>query len=218
MRLSRRKLLRLLAALLLLVIIVTGSVMLRLPDAHQRLMLAAWTNDTDSLVELIDAGVSPNVKSPLIVTPGDTSLAADPIGWFKARFGPRYTIDTGSYPIIIAIRIGHNEAAALLISKGARIDVRDDLGETPLTAAAREGNAATVRLLLDRGADVDQRGVFGATALIRASEGNKLEVVKLLMSRHANVSIVDNRGVSLSSILIDRPDVNKLIQQTSKSH
>jgi ankyrin repeat protein len=49
----------------------------------------------------------------------------------------------------------------LLISKGARTDVRDKLGQTPLYHAAACGQQEAAICLLDHGADVNAAGDQG---------------------------------------------------------
>jgi glycerophosphodiester phosphodiesterase len=52
-------------------------------------------------------------------------------------------------PLSIACRLGHVEAAKLLIQYGANLDAQDEDGESCLIIAAKNGHVNCVRLLLE---------------------------------------------------------------------
>ena len=74
-----------------------------------------------------------------------------------------------SYPPLIrrrlACRYGHDAAASLLISCGARVDLRDVQGAAALHHACAGCSVACVAVLLDAGAEADAVDFLGRTAL-----------------------------------------------------
>jgi ankyrin repeat protein len=64
-----------------------------------------------------------------------------------------------------ALKRGNSEAAALLLSYGARPDVRDSYRRTPLHLAAQNCLEEVFELLLKRGADPRARDRYGKTPL-----------------------------------------------------
>ncbi|KAI0391538.1 ankyrin repeat-containing protein [Xylariaceae sp. FL0594] len=82
---------------------------------------------------------------------------------------------------------------ALLLDKGADIDIRDGKGETALIYASRRNNRDVVELLLRRGAHVNIANYWGDTALLVGAERADHEVVRILLDggadvRHCNCS------------------------------
>ena len=74
-------------------------------------------------------------------------------------------------------RVGERaaESVRLLLAKGAKVNVTDDVGITPLTAAALVNDGEVVKLLLANGATVDLPATTGAAAtplMAAATNGN----------------------------------------------
>jgi ankyrin repeat protein/predicted DNA-binding WGR domain protein len=93
-------------------------------------------------------------------------------------------------------------------------------GETPLHAAVRYGRCAVAKLLLEHGADVNARGgeddetPFGL-AIEDFDSGNKNDVrmVELLLQYHPDLSIVDQRGGTLSYRVASIPELAALLER-----
>ena len=80
----------------------------------------------------------------------------------------------------------------LLLSKGARVNVRSKLGRTPLlVAAAYDGATEAARLLIEKGADVNARDESGMSVLEQAASSNHIELVRLLLAKGADVNTAD---------------------------
>lgn len=62
----------------------------------------------------------------------------------------------GDTPLIIASRLGFDQAVEWLISMGANVDATNKMGETALIAAVQQRQIPTIRLLLRAGADPDK--------------------------------------------------------------
>jgi len=101
------------------------------------------------------------------------------------------TTDVGTTPLHWASSGGSLRAAGLLISSGARIDIRDSMGLTPLHLARTKDIAA---LLIDHGAEVDARSYYGRTPLHCATGSGNREVVEFLISRGADVNARNKKG------------------------
>ncbi|VAI07724.1 unnamed protein product [Triticum turgidum subsp. durum] len=66
---------------------------------------------------------------------------------------PNKKDDAGSVPLHCAAKFGHHEAARLLLSRGASVDIAYFHG-TPLHIAAYYGKASVMKVLLEHHADV----------------------------------------------------------------
>ncbi|OGF68022.1 MAG: hypothetical protein A2Y62_14865 [Candidatus Fischerbacteria bacterium RBG_13_37_8] len=82
----------------------------------------------------------------------------------------------------------------LLLSRGAKINVKDNHGSTPLMIASELGNKMVIPLLLSFGANINEQDKEGRTALMRAIIEKNLEIPILLGNYKADVSIKDNNG------------------------
>ncbi len=74
----------------------------------------------------------------------------------------------------------------LLVTQGARVDIRDDEGKTPLHYAVADGTVAGGRALLEGGADVDAADLLGITPLHSATRAGAKEWVGLLLDHGAD--------------------------------
>jgi len=95
-------------------------------------------------------------------------------------------------------RLGSDATAntALLISRGARVGIRDGSGKTPIMVAALnyQGSAALVSILLAHGAKANDADNAGVTPLMWASRPANSKAVRLLLSHGASVAACDREG------------------------
>ncbi len=71
-----------------------------------------------------------------------------------------------SYPLHAAARAGKAEYARTLLTKGAKINLKDNLGNTPLHYAVLSSEVDVLKVLLDvKGVDLQQQNVDGQTPL-----------------------------------------------------
>eukprot|EP00929_Paragymnodinium_shiwhaense_P052875 TRINITY_DN26475_c0_g1_i1.p1 TRINITY_DN26475_c0_g1~~TRINITY_DN26475_c0_g1_i1.p1 ORF type:complete len:248 (-),score=86.46 TRINITY_DN26475_c0_g1_i1:131-874(-) len=89
---------------------------------------------------------------------------------------------------------GHREAAALLIAKGAKVDVEDEEEWTPLHSSASRGDAGLVDALLNAKADANGTTSAGATALHFCASKGHTDVIDLLLGSGADKNARDKRG------------------------
>jgi ankyrin repeat protein len=115
---------------------------------------------------LLDRGANPNMQLKLF--PPYRSLGQDR--------GGDSLLTVGTTPLLRAAKACDNEAVKLLLSRGALVDLQNNLGATPLMAAAGIGWTT-----------VDIRGRF-------RNEQTCIETGKLLVAAHADVNAVNNNG------------------------
>jgi ankyrin repeat protein len=88
--------------------------------------------------------------------------------------------NAGFTPLYLAAAACQTNVVALLLDKGAKIDIRAKDGSTPLQEAAQQGCQGCVLLLLDRGATVNIRNNQGKTPLGSAELWHQDAIVELL--------------------------------------
>jgi len=97
----------------------------------------------------------------------------------------------GWTPLHLAAFFGKDDAARLLLNKGAQVDARSTnaMQNTPLHAAAAGKHATLVKLLIDRGANVNARQHGGWTPMHAAAQSGDVEMAKVLVAAGADVLV-----------------------------
>lgn len=97
-----------------------------------------------------------------------------------------------------AARLGHTEAAQILLERGAKTEVLTrGQRRTPLYLAAQHRHQDVVKLLLENGADANAASKLdGATALHKASQLGHEPVMEVLIEHGANVNTKDVEGMN----------------------
>lgn len=107
---------------------------------------------------------------------------------------PNTTDDRGNTGLLVAVRDGCFEAAALLLSSGGvAIDQPNAAGETALMMAALRGHTEWVVRLMQRGAAVHRSGW---TPLHYAASGPEPKVLVLLLERGAQLDAASANGTT----------------------
>ena len=89
---------------------------------------------------------------------------------------------------------GCGEVVTLLLERGAKTSVKDQLGLAPLHHAAGTGNVPAVKALLAAKADLRATDNAGSTALHWAAARGRGEIATLLLKAHAGRDVTDGEG------------------------
>ncbi|MGO4841071.1 ankyrin repeat domain-containing protein, partial [Rhizobiaceae sp. 2RAB30] len=97
--------------------------------------------------------------------------------------------------LVIAALNGHADVVALLLERGADIEIRNKHGLTALHAAAYDGNMDVVELLVAKGAAVnDTANFYNMAPLHAAAEEGHADVVAFLLANKAEVEAKERNG------------------------
>jgi len=175
------------------------------------LLTAAVRVDPDMVEVLADAGANVNVKSSVnpLVTPM-VFAAGNPnplehrknVAIIKCLLDHKGDIDfpsaNGTTPLMAAAQKSDAsdgyDRAALLIGRGARLDMANDKGETALMLAAGAGNEKLVKLLVDKGADVNKKNGAGETVVNYAGRAGGKNTASLLEAKGAKAGAAITTG------------------------
>ncbi|KAK6448902.1 hypothetical protein ACSS6W_008557 [Trichoderma asperelloides] len=89
----------------------------------------------------------------------------------------------GQFPLHLAARGGYIGTISLLISRGARLDIKDTYGRTALHYAAEAGQFEAVTMLLSLGANPFLADGEGCSSLHVAASKGREDIVRVLMER-----------------------------------
>ena len=111
----------------------------------------------------------------------------------------------GFYPLGLASFYGHEEAAKLLLAKGAdpNLAARNAMKVRAIHAACASGSLSIVRALLEAGADVNALQEKGFTPLHEAAATGKLELLRILLDHGANAELRTEDGKSALDLARD---------------
>ena len=129
-------------------------------DHKAALMEAIRQNDIAKVVSLIENSVD--------IKPSSTLWLDSPLKW--------------------AIYMGHKFIVKILISKGAKTNLRDSDSFFPIHWAVRRNQKEIVEILLQNGADVNAKcGYSSPTPIYYALKEANIEIVKILLSYDAKI-------------------------------
>ena len=95
-----------------------------------------------------------------------------------------------------AAEFNQPDAAQILLSHRATVDLRDSAGDTPLLIAARSGASAVVKLLIAAGANVNAVDIRGGTPLMLAAAAGSPETVDVLVAHGADPNVRNAQGLA----------------------
>jgi len=182
------------------------------------LMLAARSNSADAIDLLLDKGADINARTSVGETPSfmppckGTGCGSEGVGINRGGLpdrGRRDAIKGGMTPLLYAAREGANDALAVLIKRGANLELAEANGMTPLLMALLNNQLVAAGQLIDAGANVNVEDFYGRTPLWAAVEYRNLDmnnraedspttnnidraanlpIIKLLLEKGANVN------------------------------
>ena len=134
-------------------------------------------------LEIFAAAITGDVAALEALLSGNRSLisAVSPDGW---------------YALHLASHFAKEEAARLLLNKGAQVNARSTnaLNNTALHAAAAGRAAGVAKLLLERGGDANARQHSGWCPLHAAAQNGDVDLAKVLIEGGADVNVrADNQ-------------------------
>ncbi|XP_055670927.1 CARD- and ANK-domain containing inflammasome adapter protein-like [Falco peregrinus] len=116
----------------------------------------------------------------------------------------------------VAAANGHLTIMEYLISKGAKIDVKDKEGRTPLHRAAEKGHGDAVKVLLRHGAFMYGSDAEGKTPLHLAAQNNHSHILKMFLKEEAR-SYRNQHNFLHMAALKDESSVAKMLLKAGAS-
>lgn len=165
------------------------------------LVAAAVYGNASMLRALLEKGANPNVRdaagaTALILSAGDPEKARLLI---QAGADVNAQSAAGRTALHVAASVaGGSEVVKMLLDKGARVDIRDNVEpmpllftgggkSTPLAEAGRTGDLASIKMLAAAGADINARSPQKVSALSEAVFYGRRDVTKWLLENGASV-------------------------------
>ncbi|AVP87007.1 hypothetical protein phytr_440 [Candidatus Phycorickettsia trachydisci] len=148
------------------------------------LHVAAENNNTQLIELLISKGVDPNIRT-------------------KNEYFDFYRSETGIFyetPMHRAADCRAFEAAKLLFSYGAELDIQDGGSNTSMYNASYRNDLDLVKWLYENGCSIDTLGCEGRP-IHRAARGNSYDVVKWLIEKGADINEKQEWGTPLDICL-----------------
>lgn len=158
------------------------------------LVLAAGCNKADKTAKPnADKGANSKLAAEPVKFPTILDAARvgdiDDLKRHLARGEAPNSMDGEGYtPLHLTAGGGYRDACALLLDKGADLNVTTKDGLTPLHTASMTGNPETVTLLLDRGAKIEAPDNNQMTPLCTAALKGNIAIAEVLVQRGANVN------------------------------
>jgi ankyrin repeat protein len=158
----------------------------------KELFEAIRAGDLDRVAALVEADASLAIFAASML--GDTARIENILSANRALVGALSS--DGWTPLHLAAFYGKEDAARLLLNKGAPVAARstNQMANTPLHAAAAGKHTSIVKLLLDNGAKANDRQHGGWAPLHAAAQHGDLESAHALIAAGADVGLrADNQ-------------------------
>lgn len=168
-----------------------------LQDPDSALLYAVHNGQIDSALQALEAGANPH-QLPAAGAKDQRSLmmiaaTLSDLRLLRALIAGGVEVNAfhgGLNALLSATRDswhGRSEAVTMLLTNGARCDVRDADGNTPLHHGMRSTDAAVAALLLDAGAAIEAVNNEGYTPLALACQAANWRVARYMLERKAKL-------------------------------
>lgn len=155
------------------------------------LMHAAAFGDLETLKLLLDAGADVNAHNDFNATALLWAAREPEKARILIEHGANVNVQSkqGRTPLMVAsLRRGGSAVVALMLAKGADVNLKDSRNSTALSLAASVGDAESVKLLLAAESNPNIANRMGASPINMASYGRSAEAVHLLMQKDVDVN------------------------------
>jgi ankyrin repeat protein len=177
------------------------------------LMLAARTNSADAVALLLDHGSDINARTTVGETPPfvppckGTGCGSEGAGINRGGLpdrGRRDPVKGGMTPLLYAAREGADASVAILIRRGAKLELAEANGMTPLLMALLNNQLGAARQLIDAGANVNADDFYGRTPLWAAVEYRNLDMNNRIEDSPSTNNVVRAAILPLIKLLVDK--------------
>ena len=199
-----------------ILIVMSAAAVAQQPASVEALWIAAIAGDAPQVNLLLGKGIDPDTRDEH----GETALmkavslqarGADHMAVVEALLAkhadPNARDKKGRTPLLFASQGSASEYRVLpsnepmirlLLSKGARINDRDDDGWSPLLTVVSQwaDQPALIRFLLESGADFRATTKAGKTMLMIAASHGKEDIVAVAITKGVDVNARDTNGVT----------------------
>ena len=177
------------------------------------LMLAARGNSPDAIALLLDNGADINARTSVGETPAftppckGTGCGSEGVGINRGGLpdrGRRDAVKGGMTPLLYAAREGADAALAVLVRRGANLELAEANGMTPLLMALLNNQLGAARQLIDAGASVNADDFYGRTPLWAAVEHRNLDMNNRIEDSPTTNNIDRAASLPLIKLLLEK--------------
>lgn len=135
----------------------------------------------------------------------------------RSGFNVNVVDESGTSPLLIALKMGYTIIAQVLLAGGADVNARDRLGLTSLLVACgkpTQGYRSIAEALIMKGAAINIRDPLGYTPLLLSLSGGIVDVAELLVERGADVRASTRKGQGAIDLAraSGKPELVRLIE------